>query len=192
MPIVARMEPSLLRARERGTSLIQAVVGLAIAAGGLRLALPGLQEIVQSAALNAAAEDVLTDLRRARSEALKRNRRVTMCKSADGQSCSAAGGWEQGWIMFHDENGNGLRDAGEETISRHEPLAIHLRLAGNTPVMRYVSYSAVGATRLTGGGFQAGTLTLCSTSGEPGAARQIILNALGRPRVQKATVPSCV
>ena len=185
------MEPSR-RSRQSGTSLIQALVGLAIATGTLRLALPGVQEIVQASALRAAAEDVMADLRRARAEALARNRRVTMCKSADGASCSAAGGWEQGWLLFHDENGNGRREAGEEAISHHEPLASHLRLTGNTPLARYVSYSAVGATRLVGGGFQAGTLTLCSTSAKPAAARQVILNAVGRPRVQQATVASCV
>jgi len=185
------MEPSR-RSRQCGTTLTQAVVGLAIVTGALRLGLPGVQDILQAAALRAAAEDVLADLRRARAEALVRNRRVTMCKSADGESCSTAGGWEQGWLLFHDENGNGRREAGEEAIGRHEALAFHLRLTGNTPVARYVSYSAVGATRLVGGGFQAGTLTLCSTTAQPAAARQIILNAVGRPRVQQATVPSCV
>lgn len=185
------MEPSR-RPRQRGTSLTQAVVGLAIATGTLRLALPGLQDIVQAVALRAAAEDVVADLRRARAEALVRHRRVTMCKSADGENCSAAGGWEQGWLLFHDENGNGRREAGEQAIAHHEPLAVHLRLTGNTPVARYVSYSALGATKLIGGGFQAGTLTLCSTSAQPAAARRIVLNAVGRPRVQQATVPSCV
>jgi type IV fimbrial biogenesis protein FimT len=183
---------SLRRTRERGTSLIEAMVGLTLIAGGLRMALPGVQDIVRTSALNAAAEEVLADVRQARAEALMRNRRVTMCKSAQGGSCSAEGGWEQGWIMFHDENNNGEREGAEQVIAHHAPLASHLRVTGNTPVARYVSYTAIGTTRLIGGGFQAGTLTVCSTAGGPAAARQIVLNALGRPRVQKATVASCV
>lgn len=167
-------------------------MGLVLVATGLRLALPGMLDFMQATAVNAATEEVLADLRQARSEALKRNRRVTICKSADGSSCSTAGGWQQGWIMFHDENNNGVRDAGEEAIAQHGPLAANLRVTGNTPVSRYVSYSAVGSTRLVGGGFQAGTLTLCSTSAGPTAAREIIVNAVGRPRMQKATVASCV
>ena len=167
-------------------------MGLAVAVGGLRMALPSLQDMVQASALNAVAGEVLADLHRARTEALVRNHRVTLCKSSDGENCSAAGGWEQGWVMFHDDNGNGLREAGEQAIARHGPLPAYLRLSGNTPVVRYVSYSAIGTTRLIGGGFQAGTLTLCSTSGAPAPARQIVLNAIGRPRVQKTTIPSCL
>ena len=45
-----------------------------------------------------------------------------------------------------------------------------------------------GATKLVGGGFQAGTLTLCRQSGRAGEGRQIILNAVGRPRVQKVAL----
>lgn len=168
------------------------MVGLAIAAGALRMALPSVQDMVQTAALNGAADDILSDLRQARTEALARNRRVTMCKSSDGSSCSSSGGWEQGWLMFHDENNNGLRDPGEEAIAHHPLVAAHVRITGNTPVAHYVSYGPVGASRLVSGGFQAGTLTVCSLSVSPTASRQIVLNAVGRPRAQKATVASCV
>jgi len=180
------------RARERGVSLVESLVGLALVAAGLRMALPALQDFLQATAVNAATEEVLAEVRQARTEALMRNRRVTMCKSADGSRCTAAGGWEQGWIMFHDENNNGLRDEGEEAIARHGPLAPTLRVTGNTPVSRYVSYSAIGTTRLVGGGFQAGTLTVCSTSAGAAQARQVVFNAVGRPRMQKATVTSCL
>ncbi|WP_299795255.1 GspH/FimT family pseudopilin [Ramlibacter sp.] len=182
----------LRRAGERGSSLIQAMVGLALIASSLRLAIPEVQDVVRTSALNAAAEEVFADVRQARAEALTRNRRVTICKSAEGSSCSTAGGWQQGWIIFQDENNNGVRESTEPVIARHAPLALQLRVTGNAPVERYVSYSAIGTTRLTGGGFQAGTLTVCLSSSAPAAARQIVLNAVGRPRVQKATVVSCV
>ena len=67
-----------------------------------------------------------------------------------------------------------------------------MRLSGNQNVSRYVSFTPTGATRLIGGGFQAGTLTVCRESAEAGEARQIILNAVGRPRVQRSTVASAV
>jgi type IV fimbrial biogenesis protein FimT len=179
------------RASQSGTSLIEWTMGLALLAAALRLALPDVQAMVRTSALNAAAEEVLAELRHARSEALTHNRRVTMCKSGDGSSCSASDGWEQGWILFHDGNNNGVRDGMEEVIARHSALRVQLRVTGNTPLARYVSYSAIGTTRLIGGGFQAGTLTVCIASAGPTEARQIVLNALGRPRLQKTTVASC-
>lgn len=184
------MHPSSPTA-QRGASLLECVAALSVAAAALHFALPPLQDMVQSASLSAAAQDLLGDLYRARSEALKRNRRVALCKSAGGAACSPEGGWEQGWILFHDENGNGAVDADEEVISRREPLPSYLRARGNHHVASYVSYTPLGATKLLTGGFQAGTLTVCRISDGPTQARQVILNAVGRPRIQRANVANC-
>jgi type IV fimbrial biogenesis protein FimT len=179
------------RSFQHGLSLVESVVTMGVVAGALQLALPALDDMLQATALSSASQDLLMDLHLARAEALKRNRRVAMCKSADGVQCTAAGGWEQGWLVFHDENNNGTLDPGEERIARREALASALRLRGNQPVANYISYTPLGATRFTGGGFQAGTLTLCRSSPAPTPARQVILNAVGRPRVDKGTVASC-
>jgi type IV fimbrial biogenesis protein FimT len=128
----------------------------------------------------------------ARSEAVKRKGRVVLCKSRDGATCAQAGGWDQGWIVFHDVNNNGLREAGEVLIVQQEALSANLRLTGNLNVANYVSFAPNGATKLVGGNFQAGTLTVCNHSLEAEEARQIVVNAVGRARVQKAPVASCI
>ena len=176
---------------QRGLSLIESVVALGVVATTLQMALPVFDEMIRNANLAAASQDLLVDLHLARSEALKRNRRVALCKSADGLRCNTAGGWEQGWIVFHDENNNGVLDDGEERIARHEPLKPVLRLRGNSQVANYISYTPLGASKLKSGGFQAGTLTLCRVSGVPTASREVVLNSVGRPRVQAGTVASC-
>jgi type IV fimbrial biogenesis protein FimT len=176
---------------QRGATLTELVVGLGIAAGALGMAVPAVQDSVHSARLTSASNELLADLYLARSEALKRNRRVALCKSPDGLQCSSDGGWEQGWIVFHDENNSGEVDAGEERINHHGPLEPPLRLVGNQPVASYISYSAIGASKLTGGGFQAGTLTLCRRSATPTPSRLVVLNAVGRPRIQRTTAADC-
>ena len=179
------------RSFQHGLSLVESVVTLGVVAGALQLGLPALDDMLQATALSSASQDLLMDLHLARAEALKRNRRVAMCKSADGVQCTTAGGWEQGWLVFHDENNNGRLDPGEDLIARREALDATLRLRGNQSVANYISYTALGASKLTGGGFQAGTLTLCRSSPAATPARQVILNAVGRPRVDKGTVASC-
>ena len=176
---------------QRGLSLVESVVTLGVVAGALQVAIPAVGDLVQASVLAGTAQDLLTDLHLARSEALKRNRRVALCKSADGVQCTRTGGWEQGWIVFQDENNNGVLESGEERIARREPLSTALRLRGNTPVSSYISYTPLGTTQSTGGAFQAGTLTLCRASPAETPARQVILNAVGRPRLQKGTVASC-
>lgn len=180
------------RRRQSGVSLVESIVALGVVASTLQFAVPALGDYLDSVRLTAAADAFYADLQLARIEAIKRNRRVAMCKSADGASCADDGGWEQGWILFHDQNNNGRADAGEEVIVRHEKLPEPLRMRGNLPVGDYVSYTPLGATRSRAGALQAGTVTVCRFSGTPTPSREIVVNVMGRPRVQKATADSCV
>ena len=176
----------------RGFSLLEALAVLAIAAILLGVALPSLQSLVGSVRTTSAANDLLADLLLARTEALKRRRRVVLCKSADGSGCTVSGEWQQGWIVFVDTNEDGVRGAGEPVLQRQNPLGSAVHLTGNASLAKYVAYVANGTTRQTGGGFQAGTLTICRASNGPTTARQIVINATGRPRVQRTEVAGCV
>ena len=95
-------------------------------------------------------------------------------------------------MIFHDANNNSLRENTEQIIHRELALPASLRLTGNLNLSSYVSFAATGATKLASGGFQAGTLTLCRQSLSVSEARQIILNAAGRPRIQKSTIANCL
>jgi len=154
-------------------------------------AVPSMRGLIRSTNLSSATSDLFASLTMARSEAVKRNSRVVVCKSSNGVTCVASGGWEQGWIVFHDSDNSGTREAGEELVQHVQALSGDLRLSGNLNVSRYVSYSGAGTAKLLSGAFQAGTITVCNVS--PGAveARQIILNSSGRPRVQRTQLASC-
>jgi len=176
----------------RGFTLIELVAVLAIAAILLGTGVPAFSGLIRSSELTSATNDLFASLVLARSEAAKRGSRVAMCKSADGVVCAKTGGWEQGWIVFHDANNNGSHDVGEEIVLHAQPMAKDLRLSGNLNVAKYVSYAPTGETKLVGGGFQAGTITLCNASARGESAREIIISSSGRPRVQKTRVASCV
>jgi type IV fimbrial biogenesis protein FimT len=177
--------------RSRGFTLIETLAVLAVAAALLSIGVPSLASLASTSRVSSASSDLLADLFLTRSEAAKRKLRVVMCKSADGQSCAATGGWQQGWIVFVDNDSDAERDAGETLLRVQPALAGTMRLTGTQPVAKYVSYVSTGNTKLVGGGFQAGTLTVCSESAEPATARQIIVNSTGRPRTQKVQLASC-
>jgi len=177
--------------RMRGFTLIELLVVMAIVGILAGTAVPSMRTLIRSVQLSTASNDLLAGILMARSEAIKRNARVAICKSADGATCAATGGWQQGWMVFHDANNNGAHEDGEAIVQRQQALSEDLRVTGNLTVARYVSYAPNGTTRLIGGGFQAGTITVCNQSAEAGAARQIILNSNGRPRVQKTSVGYC-
>jgi type IV fimbrial biogenesis protein FimT len=179
------------RAYSTGFSLVEVVAVLAVATILLGAAVPAMTATMKSIKLSSASNDLLASLLMARSEAGKRKGRGVICKSPDGVSCATTGGWEQGWIVFHDANNNGIREFNEAVLQHEQALPKGLLIRGNLNVARYVSYAPSGGTKLIGGGFQAGTLTLCNQSADSGEARQIILNSTGRPRVQKVTLSAC-
>lgn len=176
-------------ARHDGFTLVECVVALAVFGLLLALAVPGYAEWMQSLRLTAASTDLGTHLMLARSEAISRNRRVALCKSPAGQACDREARWEQGGILFEDANNNALRETTEPILRRLAPLPDGLRLLANAPVQAYVSYGPYGQARTTSGAFQAGTFILCQIAAPE--ARRIVINAGGRPRVEKVWLTEC-
>jgi type IV fimbrial biogenesis protein FimT len=176
----------------RGFTLTESVVTLAVASTLLSLGLTTVGDLVQGLRLAAVSNDVLQQLHLARSEAIKRNGRMVLCKSPDGERCAEDGGWEQGWILFADGNNSGTREPQEPVLQRLEPAPRDFRIKANNPLARYVSYGPLGGTMLASGAFQAGTFTVCRASADAGEGRQIIINAGGRPRSQKVQLENCM
>ena len=176
---------------QSGVTLVELMVVLAVFAILLGIGIPSFVGLANSSRLTSATNELVSSLHLARSEAIKRNSRTVMCTSATGTSCAASGGWQQGWLVFHDNNNNAVLDAGEMVILARQAQPAGLLLTGNMPVSKYISYSPSGATKLISGAFQAGTLTLCNVSGVPGMARQVVISSTGRPRTSKITLASC-
>lgn len=174
-----------------GVTLIELMVVLVVLTILQALAAPAFSSVRASMHLSSAVNSLLSSLWLARSEAIKRNARAVVCKSSTGAGCTNSGGWEQGWIVFHDANNNAARDVDEAIVSRAAGLPEPLRLRGNSPVANYVSYTPTGQTQYASGAFQAGTLTVCSQSSTPMDARQIVINIAGRPRTAKTMVAQC-
>jgi type IV fimbrial biogenesis protein FimT len=185
-----RFRPRAIAA-QRGFTLVELLVAGCIA---VLLMLPSVhmaQEAFNSIRLSALANSFHAQLYLARSEAIKRNGSVAVCKSRDGVFCVTDGGWEQGSIVFHDLDNNAERGPEEPIVYRLQALPAGFRLQGNASMARYVSFAPNGGTRTAAGAFQAGTLTVCRSSDGPTEARQVVINAIGRPRIQKVTVASC-
>ena len=174
-----------------GFTLVELLVVVALAAILQSQAAPALSGMVNSMRLTTAVNSLLSSLYLARSEAIKRNSRAVVCKSAPGDACSTTGGWEQGWIVFHDANNNAALDAGETLLSREPALPQPITFKGNDPVSRYVSFTPMGRTQYTSGAFQAGRLTVCPESATRVDARQIVISSTGRPRTVRLMVDSC-
>jgi type IV fimbrial biogenesis protein FimT len=118
-------------AHQQGFTLIEMLLVMTIAGVLSAIAAPSFSQLATSLQLTSATNAVVASLHLARNEAIKRNARVVVCKTSDGIGCAADGGWEQGWIVFHDVNNNGLREATEPVIQRQLALSSSLRVTGN-------------------------------------------------------------
>lgn len=174
-----------------GMTLTEVLVGVFLLAAGMTMAVPAFSGLLERVRLRSGTDALMTGLRLTRLEAIRRNGRVVLCKSDSGHVCTRAQGWEQGWIIFHDVNGNSDLDPEEDVLFREPPMDPGLKLVGNSPVSNYIAYNGLGRTSLTSGAFQAGTITVCHPAMRTGDAYQIVINSFGRPRVARTSVDHC-
>jgi type IV fimbrial biogenesis protein FimT len=173
------------------TSRLPTLCALSLAGVLFFLAAPSMTAAMDSLKLSSASGMLLSGLHLARDQAITRNVRVVLCKSANGVSCTSVGGWEQGWIVFHDGNANGAREPSEAILRREIRLSASLSVYGTGTLARSVSFGPSGAIRPPGGAKQSGTLTVCSRSAPGNEAREIVLDAGGQAHIRRAAVDSC-
>ena len=164
--------------RYAGFTLIELMITVAIAAIVMAIGIPSFRETINQNRLTTATNELVGALNLARSEAIKRGVRVTLCPSS-GADCEAVG-YEKGWIVFTDLNNNAKVNDAETVIRIFEKLPEGMSLTGNENVDTYISYTGDGVSRLNGGAFQTGTLTVCKN----GKARKIVLSSPGRLRTE--------
>lgn len=161
-----------------GFTLVELTLTLAVAATTLHFGVPSMQQSLTTNRLAAQTNLLISSLYNTRSEAIKRNTRVTLRKTGTN--------WEDGWMIFTDGNDNALFDAdqGEELLHQQTAISGASTLRGNRFVKDYISYTGDGGSRTKSGAFQAGTLMLCDRhqSRDPRHARAIIIGSSGRPR----------
>jgi len=176
-PVRAGFDPRL---KQAGVSLYDLIVTSAVASV-LGIGAVGMASLVRDARMTTAVNQLMGDLSLARSESIKRRAVVTLCKSSDGATCTAAGGWQNGWIVFADDNDNQDVDADEAVIRVQQQLDGNLRLRyGETGKYRYVRYKPDGEV------WPGATFSFCDRRGAA-KAKGVIVYWTGRPRVSSKT-----
>ncbi len=180
---------------QRGFTLPELVVTVALAGIVAATAVPSFQELIRENRLSGQVNDFVAVHNFARSEAIRRGQVVSLCASSDGASCAATGGFEQGWITF---NEIGVRDCavgdGEEVMrvrTALEPVvggASQQTVTSTRPsAVRCFSYQPNGLAMGGGVGLQNGTYRFCDErQGERNSARHVVFSNTGRMQVVRA------
>lgn len=135
---------------------------------------PSLGTLLASNRISTSVNEFIAHIYLTRSEAIKRGHDVIMCPSEDGVTCVKTSQWENGWIVFPDENHNKLPDPGELTLRSHSRVkGVDIR----SGKYRYrVKYSPLGNSYASNT-----TFTFCDLHGDT-PAKAVILSPSGRPR----------
>jgi type IV fimbrial biogenesis protein FimT len=161
--------------RSAGVTLIELLFAITILAIIVAFAAPSYREASLAGRLNAIASSLQASVIVARSEAIKSNSPTQLCASADGATCAASGGWEQGWILM---------DADDAVIQQQAALATGYKVtqSGGTATL---TFQPIGV------GSSAATFTVCRNSPLGAQERVVSVTATGVARVTRTEAGSC-
>jgi len=167
--------------KETGFTLLELAVTLAIVGVLLAITVPAFRSLRTEARLTTLTNEMVSAYHFARNRAIHSGKRVTLCRSKDGETCYAGMDWNDGWMVFEDGANYAERDADEVVFLVHGPVTGGLRISANAPVKDYISFTPAGYALYKTGGFVAGTITLVAGA----SFRKIILGSGGRVRIQR-------
>jgi type IV fimbrial biogenesis protein FimT len=176
---------------QNGFTLYELLMTVLIIGVVLTVGIPNFRAYTANSKMTAAANDLHSSFQVARSEAARSKTNVSICSSTNGLDANpdCGGTFDDGWIVFVDEDGDVIRDAGEAVLRAYPPIPPDITIT--TPgAGTYFSYSATGLGRgNVGVGNAMSIAVMCDTRGNTiaagglSAARILVVTPIGRATV---------
>ena len=173
--------------RQNGFTLYELLITVVIVALIVAIGVPNLTDFRRNSRATALANDLHGSFFLARSEAARARQNVTICSSSDPFAATATcdgAGFEEGWIVFVDTDGDRIRDTGaDENVLKAFP-AVHETIHINSNAQNF-------SFEPTGLGAAAGPFIamICddrgntAAAGGQSAARRVVVTPIGRSTI---------
>lgn len=173
--------------RSTGFTLIELMVTISVLAILLAVAVPNFQSFLLNNRLATSTNELVSSLAVARSEAVKRATRVTICKSANlnvaNPTCATGATWQNGWIVFVDSGIAGTVDGTDEILRVFQPAVNNgMTITTGNNFSNWISYLPAGGSQgngLLANGTFIVSFAVCPTPAT-NMARNIAVNSTGR------------
>jgi type IV fimbrial biogenesis protein FimT len=184
---------------QSGFTLFELIMVITIVAILAAIGIPSFKYVTSSNRISAEVNQLLGDMRYARTEAIKEGQTVTVCASANPTAttptCSLSNSWETGWIVFSDPNNNKALPAGTVPLRRQNSLSIayfstDTITADNAFSAETFNREGFGAANIATPATTV-TMTLHTAPANPQWTRCLQITPIGMLTVEKASVNSC-
>jgi type IV fimbrial biogenesis protein FimT len=159
-----------------GFTLLELMITISVAGILMAMAIPSFSDMIRNNRLTTYANELVTSLNIARSEAIKRGVSVSVRKiGGTGTYWSTSG-----WNVFVDNDADGTLDTGEEILRTYPALPSPYTLAGNNNFVNFIRYQPNGTSN------QMGSFAVCAnTTPLAYTSKLVIVSNTGRIRIGK-------
>ena len=178
-----------------GFTVPEILITLGVISIMLSLAVPGLSSTIKDNRLAGTLNNIIMDIHFARSEAVKRDVRVIMCRTlypnakvprCDGETKN----WTTGYIIYADDGNytNKYYDSGTDVLLRRgQAAASGVRMRTNAWWDKFLEFNPNGTTNEGGNA----KMSICDDRGKD-RGRQISVAPSGIPKMYANNIGSCV
>jgi type IV fimbrial biogenesis protein FimT len=179
----------------RGFTLPEILIALGVISILLTVAVPGISSTIKENRLAATLNSVVSDIHFARSEAVKRDVRVIMCrtKSPNAPTPQCSGDtktWTDGYLIFADDgnySNNVFNNGTDILLRRGQPATSGVSLLTNATWNNNLEFNPDGSTNEGG---STARMSICDDRGTD-KGRHIVVAPSGIPKMYARNISTC-
>ncbi|QEP45118.1 pre-pilin like leader sequence [Ectothiorhodospiraceae bacterium BW-2] len=165
-----------MRVAVGGFTLVELMVTVVVLMILTTVATPSMVSLIADNRATSVASSLSSAFSLARSEAVVRGQSSAVCSSSNGSSCG--GSWNDGWMVFVDEDGNGTHNGSEEILRLWQTPTGEATISATTTAVSYLPLGAAAHASPI-------ELVLSFTPCEGEQQRRITLHPMGRVTVDE-------